>query len=155
VIRTNHIRPRQQAAQTCHGRVIQTRGLVQVDKRESGLQGWARHSLKGVDHGTPIALNGVLLPDVLAKVSLPTGERFVNTSPWYYVLAEGVDGGRAVFSWAELDSTFTDRKVYVINKRDNQPLPEKVGPLQLMVPGEKRTTRWLRQLTALKINQAN
>ncbi len=50
-----------------------------------------QHSVKGVDHGTPIALQGVLLPDVLAKVMLPTGEKFLNTSAWYYVLAEGVE----------------------------------------------------------------
>ena len=114
-----------------------------------------QHSVKGLDHGTPVTLQGVLLSDVLAKVTLPTGDKFLNTSSWYYILAEALDGNRAVFSWAEVDSTFTDRKVYVINKRDDQPLPDKAGPLQLLVPGEKRTTRWRPEVMTLKIKQAN
>ena len=68
---------------------------------------------------------------------------------------EANDGYRAVFAWAELDSTFMDKDVYVVTKRDGNPLSEKDGPFQLVVPGEKRAARWVRQVTALRLRQAN
>jgi hypothetical protein len=97
----------------------------------------------------------VLLSDVLTKVALPVGEKFHSSSASYYVLAEGKDGYRALFAWAELDATFMDKAIYVDTKRDKKALPENARPFQLVVPGEKRGGRWLRQLTALRVKQAN
>lgn len=88
-------------------------------------------------------------------VDLPAGEKFHSTAASYYLTAEGRDGYRAVFAWAELDSTFMDKAVYVVTKRDGKPLTEKDGPFQLVVPGEKRNARWVRQLTALRIRQGS
>jgi hypothetical protein len=110
--------------------------------------------VKATDHGTPVTFEGVLLTDVLAKVSLPTGEKFHNTAASYYLTVEAKDGYRAVFAWAELDSTFMDKAVYVVTTRDGKPLSDKDGPFELVAPGEKRNARWVRQLTALKIHQA-
>lgn len=61
-------------------------------------------------------------------------------------------------SIAELGpATFTDRKVYVVMKRDGKPLTNNDGPFELIVPGERRYSRWVRQVRALtiKIDQAN
>lgn len=70
-------------------------------------------------------------------------------------MAEASDGYRAVFAWAELDATFMEKAVYVVTKRDGKPLSDKDGPLELVVPGEKRNAPWVRQLTALKVRVAN
>jgi hypothetical protein len=48
-----------------------------------------------------------------------------------------------------------DKAVYVVTKRDGKPLSDKDGPFQLVVPGEKRAARWVRQVTALSIRQSN
>jgi hypothetical protein len=40
-------------------------------------------------------------------------------------------------------------------KWDGTALSDKDGPFQLVVPGEKRAARWVRQVTALKIRRAN
>jgi hypothetical protein len=111
--------------------------------------------VKVTDHGTPATFEGVLLTDVLAKVDLPLGEKFHSTGASYYMVVEAKDGYRATFAWAELDSTFMDKAVYVVMKRDGKPLSEKDGPFQLVVPDEKRAARWVRQVTALKIRQAD
>ncbi len=103
------------------------------------------------DHGVPITFQGVLLADMLAKVAIPAGEKFHKTAASYYVVAEGSDGYRAVFAWAELDPSFTDKAVYVVTKRDGMPLPERDGPFQLVVPGEKRNARWVRQLKLMHV----
>jgi len=114
-----------------------------------------QQTVKITDHGTPATFEGVLLADVLAKVDLPAGEKFHSTAASYYLLVEAKDGYRATFAWAELDSSFMDKSVYVVTMRDGKPLPEKEGPFRLVAPGEKRGARWVRQVTALGIRQAN
>lgn len=101
------------------------------------------------DHGTPATFGGVFLSDVLATVDLPLGEKFHSRAASYFMLVEAKDGYRAVLAWAELDSTF------IVTSRDWKPLPGKDGPFQLVVPGEKRGARWVRQVTLLRIRQAN
>ena len=114
-----------------------------------------QQTVKTSSHGTPVAFEGVLLADVLAKVALPVGEKFHSTAASYYLTVEARDGYRAVFAWAEVDASFIDKPVYVVTKRDGKPIPEKDGPFELIVPGEKRNARWVRQLAALKIKQAD
>lgn len=112
--------------------------------------------IKTIDHGTHVTFQGVLLADALShQVGLPTGEAFHSTAASYYVIAEALDGYKSVFAWAEIDPTFTDRKVYVVTKRDGRPLSSHDGPFELIVPGENGAARWVRQVTALKIKRAN
>ncbi len=94
-----------------------------------------QQTVKTTDHGIAVTFDGVLLNDVLGKVRTPTGEAFNKYVASYYLVAEGQDGYKAVFSWAEIDPTFTDRKVYVVTKRDGKPLLNKDGPFELIVPG--------------------
>ena len=114
-----------------------------------------QQTVKTTDHGTPVVFQGVRLSDVLSKVATPTGEKFHNTAASYYLVAEAKDGYKAVFAWAELDASFMDKPVYVAIKRDGMPLGQKDGPFELVTTGEKRNARWVRQVTALKIRQAN
>jgi hypothetical protein len=39
-------------------------------------------------------------------------------------------------------------------KRDGKPLSDKEGPFRIVAPDEKRPARWVRQVTALKIREA-
>ena len=96
----------------------------------------------------------MLLNDVLSKVALPTGEKLHNTAASYFLVVEAKDGYKAVFAWAELDSTFMDKSVYVVTNGDGKPLSDKDGPFELVVPGKKRNARWVRQVVALKMGQA-
>jgi hypothetical protein len=121
---------------------------------EDDLSNLPQRTVTTADHGTEVTFQGVLLADLLAKVDLPTGDKFHSTAASYYLLAEGHDGYGAVFSWAEVDSSFMDKPVYVVMKRDGKPLSEKDGPFELVVPGEKRNARWVRQLIALRVRRA-
>jgi hypothetical protein len=117
----------------------------------SDLSKLPQQTVKVTDHGTPATFEGVLLSDVLSKVSGPTGEPFNKTVASYYLIAEAHDGYKAVFTWAEIDPTFADRTVYVVTKREGNPLTAKDGPYELIVPGERRFSRWVRQLKLLRI----
>jgi hypothetical protein len=122
---------------------------------EMDLARLPQQTVKTTDHGNAVTFEGVLLNDVLAKVALPAGETFKSKAASYYVLAEAQDRYKAVFSWAEIDPAFTDRKVYVVTRREGKPLAEKDGPFELIVPGEKKYSRWVRQLKALTLREAN
>ena len=118
------------------------------------LDNLPQQTVKTADHGTPVTFEGVLLNDVLAKVATPAGADFNKTVASHFVVAEARDEYRAIFSWAEIDPTFTDRKIYIVTRRDGKPLSDKDGPFELIVPGEKRNSRWVRQLTGLRIEAA-
>jgi hypothetical protein len=107
------------------------------------------------DHDTPVTFQGVRLSDVLALVDLPVGDKFHSSAASYYLQAEAADGYRAVFSWAELDPGIAEKPVYLVLKRDGKELADKEGPFELVVPGEKRNARWVRQLQALRILKAH
>lgn len=113
-----------------------------------------QQTVKVTDHGAAAVFEGVLLSDVLAKVALPTGEKFHSTAASYYLLLEARDGYRAVFAWGELDPSFLDKTVYLALRRDGKALPDAAGPFQLVAPGEKRTARSVRQVKALRIKRA-
>ena len=91
----------------------------------------------------------------MPRSPVPTGEKFNSTGASYYLVVEGKDGYRAVFAWAELDSSFMDKPVYLITMRDGKPLPDKDGPFELVVPGEKRNGRWVRQVMALRVRRGD
>jgi len=107
------------------------------------------------DHDKAARFEVVAIADVLAKVDLPLGDKFHLTGAAYYLVAEARDGYRVVFSWAELDSSYMDKAIYVATARDGKPLPARDGPFQLVVPGEKRNGRWARQVVALRLRRAN
>jgi hypothetical protein len=131
--------------------VVQGIGGTSATLSVSDLSKLPQQTVKVTDHGTPATFEGVLLSDVLSKVSGPTGETFNKTVASYYLIAEAHDGYKAVFTWAEIDPTFTDRRVYVVTKREGNPLTAKDGPYELIVPGERRFSRWVRQLKLLRV----
>ena len=135
--------------------IVRGLGGKTVVLTEADLARLPQHSVTTTDHGVAATFQGVLLTDVLALVDLPVGDKFHSTAASYYVLAQGKDGYRVVFAWAELDATFMDKPIYVAARRDNKPLPENARPFQLVVPGEKRGGRWLRQLATVTVKQAN
>jgi len=114
-----------------------------------------QHTVNVTEHGKPASFGSVLLTDVLAKVALPVGEKFHRTAASCYLLVEARDGYKVVFAWAELDATFMDKPIFLATTRDGKPLSGTDGPFQLVAPGEKRAARWIRQVTAMRIRQAN
>lgn len=68
-----------------------------------------------------------------------------------YVLAEGRDGYRVLFSLAELDPETGGRAAFVVDRCDGGSLDEAAGPLRLLVPGDVRAARSVRQLDSVTV----
>jgi DMSO/TMAO reductase YedYZ molybdopterin-dependent catalytic subunit len=94
---------------------------------------------------------GVALAEILKRAGVPQGAALRGPALAMYVRAEGADGYAAVFALAELDSGVQDSGVLVADTLDGQPIPEKLGPLRLVVPHDKRPARWVRMLRSITV----
>jgi DMSO/TMAO reductase YedYZ molybdopterin-dependent catalytic subunit len=123
-----------------------------------GLQDFAKLPQAHVtvtDHdGKKHEYDGVSLRDVLTGADVPTGDGLRGKEMADYIVAEGSDGYRVVFSVAELDPAFSNTQVIVATRVDGQPLSAHDGPLRLVVPGDKRQARWVRMLTSVSAMRA-
>ena len=107
---------------------------------------------KGHD-GVESQFQGVPLVEILAKAGVPTGKDLRGPAMALYVVVEAADGYRAVFALAELEPAFTDRVVLLADHRDGKALSAREGPFQIIVPGEKKHARWVRQVIRLKVGR--
>ncbi len=103
--------------------------------------------------GVESEFEGVPLVDILAKAGVPVGKDLRGPAMALYLIVEASDGYRAAFALAELDPAFTDRVILLADRRDGQPLSARDGPLQIVVPGEKKHARWVRQVIKLKVGR--
>ncbi|HKA22078.1 MAG TPA: molybdopterin-dependent oxidoreductase [Blastocatellia bacterium] len=108
---------------------------------------------KGHD-GVESMFEGVALIDILDKAGLKFGEGLSGKSLALYLVVEASDGYRVVFALPELDPAYTDRVIILADKMDGAKLSESPGPVRIVVPGEKRQARWVRQVSALIIKRA-
>jgi DMSO/TMAO reductase YedYZ molybdopterin-dependent catalytic subunit len=97
---------------------------------------------------------GVALEEILRKAGVPQGDALRGPAMATYVSAEAADGYRMVFSLAELDAGIADSEVMVADTRDGTPLGDKLGPLRLVAPHEKRPARWVRMLRSITVVRA-
>jgi len=122
---------------------------------------WTPATLSALPHTTLTVYNehikasqtfsGVPLIDLLTPLGVtakPHGKEFQ-----FYLVAEGSDGYKVVFSVAEITPDVHDATVIVADTMDGKPLATS-GPLQLVATGEKRPARWVRNLVAVRVQTA-
>ena len=114
-----------------------------------------RQAVKAKGHdGVVSQFEGVSLIDVLAKAGVPTGNDLRGKELTRYIVVEASDGYRVLLALAELDSAFTDRIILLADRRDGRRLSDREGPLQVVVPGEKKHARWVRQVKRIVVGRA-
>ena len=100
-------------------------------------------------HGKSHSCSGVRLADLLARAGVPAGEAIKGAALTTVVVADAADGYRVVFSLGELDAHLGKATVIVADRCDGAPLAAGDGPLRLVVTGDARGARSLRQLERL------
>jgi DMSO/TMAO reductase YedYZ molybdopterin-dependent catalytic subunit len=122
---------------------------------EADLQALPHKHLAVTDEkGTPVTYDGVPVVELLRRAGVPLGKQLRGPQMKLYVIADAADGYRVVFALPEFDPDFTDRVIIVADRRDGHVLAPPEGPFRLIVPGEKRHARWVREVTALDIEEA-
>jgi hypothetical protein len=97
--------------------------------------------------------SGVPLAALLAKVNSPMGAELKGTTMTSYVVATGSDYYSVLLSLAEVDPSFHGGQVLVADTRDGQPLAAS-GPFELIVSDDKRPARWVHNLVAITLRNA-
>jgi len=114
-----------------------------------------RTSTKAKDHsGKESVFEGVSLVEILKLAGLKFGEEFRGKQMALFLVVDAVDGYRVVIALQELDPSFNDKLFLLADRRDGSPLTARDGPLQIIVPSEKRQGRWVRQVTLLTVRRA-
>jgi DMSO/TMAO reductase YedYZ molybdopterin-dependent catalytic subunit len=121
---------------------------------QAELAALPHQSVRASAHNQGGEYSGVPLMDLLKRAGAASGESLRGRELAKYVIVTGADGYRAVFALAELDSGFTDRVVLVADSVDGKPLPSNAAPFQVIVPGEKRPARWVRQVVSIDVLEA-
>ena len=121
----------------------------------SDLATLPRQTLQVRDHdGQESIFEGVALVELLQRAGVPLGKDLRGDRMLTYVVVGAADGYRVVLALPELDPAFSDRLILLADRRDQQPLSPREGPLRLIVPGEKRQARWVRQVTSVTVRRA-
>jgi hypothetical protein len=94
---------------------------------------------------------GVSARVLLAQLGLPAGEPLRGNWLQGVVTAVAEDGYRVAFGAGEFESTLTGRRVLVAWARNGMPLSPSEGPLRLVIEGDARPSRSVRQLTRLQL----
>lgn len=97
------------------------------------------------------SFRGVPLMDLLAKAGVPTKPHGRDMA--LYLAAEGSDGYIAALSVAEVNPDVHVGTVLVADQLDGKPLAA-AGPLMLVLSGETRPARWVRNLVLIKVARA-
>ncbi len=112
-------------------------------------------SVHAKDHeGKEADYDGVALVDLLKAAGVKLGQDLRGKALANYLVVEASDGYRAVYALPELDPGFTDRVILLADQKDKKPLDEKHGPLQVIVPGEKKHAAGSGRSSRLKIGRA-
>ena len=121
----------------------------------SDLAAMPRQSVRAKDSkGNESTWEGVAVNELLTKAGARVGEKLRGGALADYLVVEASDGYRAVFALAEVDPAFTDRMILLADRRDGKPMAEPEGPLRVVVPGEKKHARWVRQVNRLTVRRA-
>lgn len=111
-----------------------------------------RQTVVTADHrGLRTTFEGVALRDVLTKAGVPLGEALRGKALAQVIVASAPDGYLVAYAIAEVDAAFTDQVILVADTRDGRPLLPDTGPLQIIVPRDKRPARWVRQVSKLEV----
>ena len=115
------------------------------------LRSMPRVTIKASSHNIEGTFEGVSMREILTRAGVPAGESLRGGDLAKTVIVTGADGYKVAFGIAELDPAFTDRVVILADRKDGAPLGPNAAPFQVIVAGEKRPARWVRQVVSIEI----
>lgn len=131
---------------------IRVGGKQPLTFNESALASLPRRSITAGAHDEkPSRWEGVALVELLRRAGAPLDKQLRGRAMSEFVRVTATDGYQVVFSLAELDPAFGDRNVLVVDRQNGHPLTGKDGPLRLVVAGDKRPARWVREVETIEV----
>ena len=121
----------------------------------AALAALPRASVTAATHDEkPAQWQGVALEEIVHRAGVPEGTAMRGRAMARFVRVTGSDGYQVVFSAGELDPTFGNTQVILAEQKDGQTLSAD-GPYRLVVPGDKRAARWVRNVATIEVMDAS
>ena len=95
--------------------------------------------------------SGVRVRDLLEKAGIVFGDKLRGAALRQAVIVHCRDHYDIIFALAEFDPAFNSRTVLLVDSQDGGPVPERLGPYRLLIPGDARTARWAHQVTSFEV----
>lgn len=95
--------------------------------------------------------SGVTIADLLTKAGILLGDSAKRKTVNSYIIVTAADNYKAIYALPEIDPLFANRTLILADRADKKPLPAEDGPFQIIVPGEKKHARWIRQVTSIQV----
>lgn len=133
-----------------HGEVTKPLLLSMADVSKMNRVSVNLKDRDGKDH----SYTGVSVLDILNLAGVTTGNQLRGENLSKYVLVRCADGYEVVFSLAEFDTVFSNKKIILSYETEGKPLPTGKGPFRLIVPDERRPARSCFQVTEFVIRYA-
>lgn len=126
-----------------------------IPLQETELKAMPHIGVTAKDHdGNERRYTGVALVDLLKRSGTSLGNELRGKNLRKFVLIKGADSYEVQFALPELDPEFTTQTILLADAVDGVPLVPGVGPYRLVVPGEKRPTRWVRNVKSIEVRLA-
>jgi DMSO/TMAO reductase YedYZ molybdopterin-dependent catalytic subunit len=97
---------------------------------------------------------GILVVDLLKQAGATVGGELRGENLTKYVIVKAIDGYEVLFALPELDAEFASRSIILADSVDGAPLGAGVGPYRIVVPGEKKPARWIREVKSIEVRFA-
>jgi hypothetical protein len=94
---------------------------------------------------------GVELYVLLEEAGVTLWPELMGKNLTKYLLIKASDGYQVVFSLAEVDPEFSDKKIVLANRKDGELLSAEEGPFHIIIAGEKRKPRFIRQVISIEV----
>lgn len=138
-------------------RVLPPAGPLNITFGDKSAE-WTPAKLAALPHTTITVYNGhakvnqtysgVPLTDLLTQLGVPNKPHGKDFE--LYLVAEGSDGYKVVYSLSEVTPDVHEGTVMVADALEGKPISG-TGSLQLVATGEKRPARWVRNLVAIHV----
>lgn len=102
-------------------------------------------------HGKSITYEGAVLNAALKQAGVVSGDRLMGRYLNQVVVAKGADGFTASYSLGETDPIYRTNPVIIADSKDGRPLDAREGPYRLVVDGDLRPGRSVRQVVSVEV----
>ncbi|MFD2570891.1 molybdopterin-binding protein [Spirosoma soli] len=119
------------------------------------LKAMPHTDVTGRDHdGKEHRYSGVPLIEFLKQAGTSVGSELRGKNLIKYAIIKANDDYEVIFALPELDPEFATRIIILADSVDGAALPAGTGPYRVVVPGEKKLARWIREVKSIEIRSA-
>ncbi len=106
---------------------------------------------RATTHGNTFSFEGSDLRDVLRLAGVTPTDSLRRAQMRRVIVFVGADGYSALIALSDLDPSIGARRVTLVDRQDDQPLPAEAGPRRLIIDGDHRAARWVRQVVRIEV----